>query len=439
MFRKCKRYDRTCQATSAPGRQHVLTRVPFASQRVLLLPPTGAPRRDTNRYLLAATLAGSVASLPIFLIGSLAVQIRASLHFGTSTLGISVGLYYLGAAAASLPAGRLAERLGALRVARLITLVFAALLSAVALFARSLVALDGLLILAGVLGGGIQPALNLLLAQRVRRERQGWAFGVKQSAAPFASALGGAAVPVIGVTLGWRYAFALAAGVALAAFAATTAPTARAQQPHQKAELATLPLTALLPLAAGFGIAMFAILGASAFLVSFAVASGIATGTAGLIAASASVLTIIVRVLSGRRADQRGQRHLPAVAVMIMLGGAGFILLFLAATTDTRWLVVTGALLVLGVGWGWNGLFALAIVRSCPAAPARATAVTQVGARLGGVLGPLATGFVIQHMSYGTAWVLCASLMLIASLTVIVGRSFLLNTKAHDNKPSLSE
>ena len=67
-----------------------------------------------------------------------------------------------------------------------------------------------------------QPAANLLLARAVPADRQGLAFGIKQSAIPAAAMLGGLAVPSIALTWGWRWAFA--AGGAFALMSAVTVP-----------------------------------------------------------------------------------------------------------------------------------------------------------------------------------------------------------------------
>ncbi len=55
-----------------------------------------------------------------------------------------------------------------------------------------------------------QPAINLFMAEQVPLERQGLAFGIKQSAIPGAILVSGLALPLIALPLGWRSAFALA-------------------------------------------------------------------------------------------------------------------------------------------------------------------------------------------------------------------------------------
>src|SRR5699024_5418681 len=89
------------------------------------------------------------------------------------------------------------------------------LLLLLAAFARSLLVLAIIMIFAGVVSSALQPATKLFLVRRAPHKRHGFAFGIKQAAVPFAVFLGGLAVPAIGLTVGWRWAFVTAAVLAL--------------------------------------------------------------------------------------------------------------------------------------------------------------------------------------------------------------------------------
>lgn len=73
---------------------------------------SGAPDGGAARVVGATVIASVAGSLAVFLVGAQAVQIRHSLHFGTTSFDVAVSLYYLGAGAGSVPAGRLAEAVG---------------------------------------------------------------------------------------------------------------------------------------------------------------------------------------------------------------------------------------------------------------------------------------------------------------------------------------
>lgn len=358
------------------------------------------------------------------------MQIRSSLDFGPKTLGIVISIYYAGAAAGSLPCGMLAETVGGLRVMR-IAIVFAAIvLASIAAFAHSSLELGCLLFFAGVISSAVMPATNLFLARRVPSAKQGTAFGIKQAAQPSAALIGGLAVPALAVTVGWRWAFVAASALSivtamiiskprtsLAAYRASRVARDRAGVPRY-----------LVVLAVGFGLGIFSAISLNAFMVSSAVASGFSKVDAGLLAAAAGATAIVVRITSGFRADRRGRAHLPAVASLLGIGVIGYGGIAAGSATGLHWLFVAGALIAFGAGWGWNGLFNLAIVRSHLEAPARATATTQVGGRLAAALGPLVFGAVASHGSYTAAWLITAASAMAGAGIIVYGRHLLRQT-----------
>ncbi len=379
---------------------------------------------------MAASVAGSLA---VFLVGTLAVQMRTSLHFGTSALGGAVSLYYLAAAVGSLPFGRLAERVGGIRVMRVATPAAAATLGLIAAFANSWLALAALLAAAGFASSAIQPATNLFLARRMPSARQGLAFGVKQASVPSAAALGGLAVPVLALTIGWRAAFAIAA--ALAALAAALLPRPRVSLAERRARRVPQPTPGgarfpLIVLAVGFGLGVFAATGLTAFIVTSAVHARISKGGAGLLAALGAAIAASVRVITGARADRRGRAHLRVVATMLGVGSVGYAVLAIGVARDMHALLIGGAVVAFAAGWGWNGLFVFAVVRSHPEAPARATSITQVSGRLAGVVGPLGFGLLATHGSFADAWSADAAAAFLAAVVLLYGRRLLLRSPA---------
>ena len=404
-------------------------------------PAAAPPGRSRGLHdLLGAVAVSTVVTLPVFLVGSLAVQIRPDLHFNAATLGLVVACYYATAAAASVPAGQLAERVGGVRVMRVAALVSALALGLVAGVVRTWPALVAALILAGVASSAVQPAANLFLSRRVDARHQGLAFGIKQSAVPLAALLGGLAVPSLALTAGWRWAFAVAAVLAVGASLAVPRPrrplavrrTARPPRPRPE------PVRPLAALAAGFGLALMACTSLGAFLVTSAVGAGIGRGAAGLLAALASCASLGARVIVGLLADRRQGRHFPVVAGMIGVGAIGFLLLAAGALTRLVPLLVAGALLAYGAGWGWNGLFNFAVVRTHSISPARATGVTQTGGRVGGMIGPLVFGLLAVHLSFAVAWGVAAAEALAGAGLILIGRRLLQASRAQ-RRPGTDE
>ncbi len=385
--------------------------------------PAASPGRDTTSAV-AATVA---SSLPVFLVGSVAVQISAELDLPADRLGAVVAVYYLGAALSSAPFGRFAERFGGLRTMRWTCVVSAVLLLLIATVARSATSLGVLMLAAGIVGAAMQPGSNLYLARRVPPGWQGRAFGVKQAAVPITALIGGLAVPTVALTVGWRWTFVLGAVWALVTLAALPRPQEslaqrRARRPAVPARIEMAPL---LVLALAFALGISAASALAAFLVSGVVAAGLGNGTAGLLAALGGAAAAASRIVTGVRADRRGRRHLPVVAGMLALGAVGYLGLALDARTGLHLLLVPAVLLSYAAGWGWNGLFNFAVVRTHEGAPARATGIVQTGGRVGGVVGPAVFGFVVAHGTYSLAWLLTALVTLASALVMLVGRRML--------------
>lgn len=381
-------------------------------------------------------LATVVGALPVFLVGTLAVEIRHSLHFDTASLGIAISVYYLGAASSSLPVSRLAEHVGGARVMRIAMVGAAILFAIIGGLATSWAALVVLLFLAGGISGSMNPAANLFLARRVDSTHHGLVFGIKQAAVPFASLVGGLAVPAIALTVGWRWAFGLGAILALVAAVVIPRPRttlAQHRSEHPYAARAPVASAGLITLSVGLGFGIMASSSCTAFLVSAAVSLGFAKASAGLVAAAAGAAAVTARITIGARADRRGGGHLRVVVGMLLVGVAGYGLLASGTFEHSHWLFVAGALLALGGGWGYNGLFNFAVIRAHDDSPAAATGVTQVGGRLGGMLGPVIFGLVAGHVSYCASWLVAGTMAAAAAVAVVLGRYLLLRVRQTDS------
>ena len=383
-----------------------------------------------------AVAVATAGVLPAFLTGGLAVQVRGELDFGAGALGVAVAMFFVTSSLASAIIGRLVERIGAHRGMRLAAAGSAASLLGVALLAWSWAGLVGCLVLGGLANAVSHPATNLSLAREVPAGRQGVSFGIKQAAIPAATLLAGLAVPGIAVTLGWRWAFAGGAALALAVAALVPAGASgetlgRREEARQK-DARAWPLVLL---AVGIGLGSTATTPLGAFIVESSVAAGLRVETAGLLLALGSAVNIAVRVAFGHLADGMSGGRLLLVAAMLGIGVAGFVLL----ATGESGLILPGALLAFGIGWGWPGLFNFAVVKTSPGAPAAATGITQTGASGGAALGPLVFGLVVEAASYDVAWLLSGMVALVALVAILIGRRMLLRDRARADGLSQGE
>jgi MFS family permease len=304
-------------------------------------------------------------------------------------------------------------------MARAAVTLAATCMLAVAAGARSLTGLVVILGLGAAANAAGQLAGNTTLSRHVPTRRQGLSFGVKQAAIPVSTLLSGAAVPVVALTLGWRWAFVLGAGLAAAAWLLVPVEGVQARRPRgERGERATAALVVIgvaATLAAGSANAL------GTFLVDAAVVRGIAPGPAGLALTLGSAVGVVSRVVGGWQADLRPGRQVGVIAALLALGAAGLALIAVPGTTA----LVVGVVLGFGLGWSWPGLMNFAVVRLHPQAPAAATSITQTGVYAGGCLGPLVLGTVAAHAGYPTMWTVAAGAMLAASALMLTGSAML--------------
>jgi MFS family permease len=351
--------------------------------------------------------------LPGFLVGALALQIRRDLDVSVAAVAAGVTVFFLAGAIGAGPGGRLSERIGALRAMRFSVLVTAACMLTAALLANSLAVLYACLTIAGLANAVVQPATNLFMADQVPMERQGLAFGIKQSAIPGAVLLSGLALPALALPLGWRATFAICAVLPLAA-AALLGRHAGALRPVAEREPAPRPSRTLIAIALGAALGSSAPCALSAYLVASAVDVGIAEGSAGLLAALGSAASLAVRLGVGIRADRRLDYGFGMVVALLAFGCVGFALLATSAPAP----FVVGAVVAYALGWGWPGIFNMAIVHLHRESPGAATGVSQTGIYVGAAGGPAAFGALYSAAGWTAAWLVTAGVALAAALVM---------------------
>lgn len=377
---------------------------------------------DLRPVLLGISIT-TVSTIPVFLTGALAVQIRRDLHLNASQLGLAVAVFFAAASITSISSGRLAQRSGSEVILKVCVLASVIALAGIGLLANSFPVLLVFLALGGVVNGASQPAVNLFLSNVVPISRQGFAFGVKQAAIPVSTFLSGLAVPLIALTIGWHFAYTIVAPAGLILFfliPKTHKGALRQSGPSTvKRKISVAPLVVL---AIAMGLGSGAANGLGAFLVSSSVNSGWAPGAAGLLVVLGSVTGISSRLLNGILADRRGGKHLMITAWMMGTGGIGYLLLMLGY----GWLIIPATMISYGAGWGWNGLFNFAVVWSYPNAAGYATGITQSGAYAGSVMGPLIFGFIVDRSGYRLAWTSAALEVFLAGLAMIMAQKMMI-------------
>lgn len=359
---------------------------------------------------LGAVASGlTLAALPVFMIGGLAVQIRADLGFTETQLGAAVTAAFLLAAAAGPLGGRLADAWGPRRAILAGAALTVVALAGIGGFAQSYLHLAGLLAVAGMSFVFMDPGLAVLVTRTMPPHRHGLAFGIKEASVPVATLAAGLAVPAIALTLGWRWAFLLGLiplstllwllsridlsgnAIFLVASVERTAP----------------PRSAVRVVAVAAALASTGASGIGVFLTESAVAMGLSPAGAGYLLATGSVAGIITRVGTGIWADRTGGTQLRLMTIMLTVGAVAMAVAALGS----------GPLLVLGTigtftgAWGWSGLLFLSLVRSSPASPGAVAGIGLTGLAVGNALGPLIFGATAENVSFPAAWLVAATLV----------------------------
>ena len=392
--------------------------------------PLGEPARPVVS-LVSSVSSQTAAMFPAFGLGALALPMGDELGFTEAGLGSAVAVFFLLAAVTSPHAGTLTDRLGPQRSLRV-----ANICSGAALLAMAFVVQSYWLLLAALAVGAIGltiagPGTKTMVARGTDIRRHGLFFGIQAAAVPLAVFLAGVAVPAIGSTLGWRWAFGFAVIVPLAGL--VLAPPYRARPGHTVrsggasrglSKIDYGPLT-LIGLAAALGSAAATTM--AAFFVSAATDAGIAEGLAGGLLAVASGLPIATRIAAGYLADRFESGHLRIVSLLLGTSTLGY----LAAATGSKVLVPLGAMFALGVGWAWSGLMVHSVIRAYRDSPGAATGMTSGGLNVGGVIGPLAFGLLAERASYTAGFLMIAACALLAAVAADAGRRRLVRMGAN--------
>lgn len=380
---------------------------------------------DHRRTVAIVTTATVAGYLPLFLLGALAVQMQEDLGYGPSAHGALVSSFNLTVAVAAIPLGGIADRIGWMRSIRGACLVLASAMVGIALLARGQVAIAGLLVLGAAANSLVLPSGNIAIVAGVPVERRGFAFGIRQAAVPLAVLLGGAAVPLVAVPVGWRPVYLLGAvipvAVAVAVAGVLRGQVSPGSGPPGAPGSGSLPLGApplvrparrrpplTLPLLLLFGLSSMGALmvnSTNAFLTTTAVAGGIGAGSAGVLLVLGSAIALVVRVAVGLLVDRRPDlRGYGVIAAMLAGGAVGFLLI----GTGNRAAIVAGTAIGFGAGTGWPGVLHYVVTNEHPDHAGGVSSLMLTCANVGGFVGPLVFGLLVEHVSYTLAWTFLA-------------------------------
>ncbi len=372
---------------------------------------------------MLSVLIVTLSTQPVFLLAAAFLQLEDDLGLSITGLGALSATFFLTAAIASAPLGRVVERIGWQRAMKINCVGSAAVLIAIALFARSVPGFVVLLVVGGAFYGFANPAANKALAEQVDAGRRGITFGLKHAGIPSSTLLAGLAIPALILTVGWEFSFAVAAllaGPVWVLIAVDRDPlrqSAGAPSPGRGAR----PLTVLdlVMLAAASALSAAAAISLGTFLIAAAVEEASFTqAAAGVLLFVGSLASISARIAVGAITDRIGGRGFTGVAILLSSGALVFLLLRPATGLAFGVLVVVA----FATAWGWTGLMTFTVVNANTSTVAASSAIMQAGIFLGAGLGPILLGWTIDQYSFSTSWVgVTVLLLMAASIVTIVG------------------
>lgn len=356
---------------------------------------------------IAAQAAFSMISFGLPAIGS---DIRSEFGLGPAGFGAVYAAVGLGSAAALVPAGMLVDRFGARRI-----LIAGGILSAtgtgLAGFAQDAAPFAVALFLGGVGGAAVPVAGMTALLREFPPQKRGIALGWRQLAVPLGGTIGSILLPVLVAVGGIRLAMLGAAAAALvtALWFATVAGDAPSEAAAERGlgGLLEIPQLRLLLL---LGLLYVSALGTVlAYYIPAARHAGLTTAQAAIGFTALNITAALSRIVWGRRADRGGgTRRLQSLRDSGLLATAAAITIP-AMLVWGAWAALPATILLAFGVFGFNGV--LYLVAGEIAGPERAGRAVGLASTVvfgwGSLVAPVA-GLVIESTGYDAVWAISA-------------------------------
>ena len=324
--------------------------------------------------VLVTTAAQMVVAMANIVLPTIAPKVAESLGVDPVLVGYHVGLTFGAATVASIYAGVLVPRWGAALMTQLSMAFCVAGLALIALPHVGFIALGSLAVGAGM--GFASPAAAHLLVLHTSPDRRNLMFSIKQTGVPLGGVIISLTAPVLAVTVGWHWALAMIAVIAVATLLCTERARAAWDSDRQPAgsvrsePFGGVPLVWRQQSLRWVALAAVLFSAVQRMLLTYTVVYLVAEGGYGLVEAGVmlSVAQIggsISRIPWGWLADRlkSGLAVLTLICVIMTVSSAALVAL------DASWPkpLVYGLFFVLGASClGWNGIVHAECARLSP-------------------------------------------------------------------------
>jgi MFS family permease len=363
-----------------------------------------------QRTILVLAIASQTAfSMVSFGLPAIGTDIRAALDVGPAGFGAVFAAVGVGSAVALVPAGMLVDRFGARPVLLVGALVNAAGVSLSGLTSNAEV--FGAALFVGGLGGAAVPVAGMTsLLREFPPAKRGVALGWRQLAVPLGGTAGSLVLPALVAAGGVRLAM-LGAGVAsglTAMWFAAVAGDDRVQAPSRGLG-GVLSIPHMRPLLALGLLYVWALGGVLTYYIPAVEHGGLSSAVAVAGFALLNITAALSRVVWGRRADHDGgSRRLHVLRNTGLVATIAAVCMPAALALGPWAAIPATAVLAFGV-FGFNGV--LYLVAGEIAGPNRAGRAVGLASTVvfgwGSLAAPIA-GLAVEHVGYPAVWAISA-------------------------------
>lgn len=359
----------------------------------------------------------STATFQIIVASVLAAELLTEFEATRAQIGLLTTATGLVGALTSPMMGGLTDRLGSVIATRLVLIISAASLTALAL-SPTYGFLLGAALATGIANGGCNPATNALIVDYVPMGSRGLVTGIKQSGVQIGTFLGGLLLPVFTALWNWRLAVLMFLAIPLGGFLGLLGV---GQGHHERLRIewgsARLPSSVRWIAVYGFisGLATQALI---AWIPLFAEEDQLWSGPAAGSLIALVGFTGIASRIGWSRASERIIGHGRTLRILsLMTTLSASLLAFTAMGILPSWVLVPAAFFIGAGAIAWNAVGMLAVMEFSPEGMVgKGTGLVLFGFLFGVAIGPPVMGLSVDVLgTYAPGWLASGVLLSVAA------------------------